>query len=346
MFVASEPAVSIAPIYYRHLEIEKDVCLKAAQGDFDAPITLSALARQHIQWWHANLHTAVRPITRPDPQLTFFSDSSSLGWGGVDGNNPKRTVGGTWSAVEAPYHINYKELHAAFLTLKTFAADARNVHVRLHVDNSTAVSYINHMGGRKRLLNDLTRDIWLWANDRGLWLSAVHIAGRDNFAADRESRKFGTLDTEWALTSGVFAKLNALWGPFQCDLFASRINHKLSRYVSWGPDPGSYHMDAFTLSWEHLYSYCFPPFSLIGRVLAKLEKDHGEMVLVAPLWPTQHWFAKLLKLTVAQPVLLPPHHVTLILPSQPKRRHPLGKHLKLAGFRLSGKVSISGNTIL
>ncbi len=53
-----------------------------------------------------------------------------------------------------------KELHALFLTLKTFAADARNIHVRLHVDNYTAVSYINHMGGRKRLLNDLTRDIW------------------------------------------------------------------------------------------------------------------------------------------------------------------------------------------
>ncbi len=88
-----------------------------------------------------------------------------------------------------------------------------------------------------------------------------------------------------------------------------------------------------------LIQLLFSSFQPDRQSAGETGKDHGEMVLVAPLWPTQHWFAKLLKLAVAQPVLLPPHHVTLILLSQPNRRHPLGKHLKLAGFRLSGKVS-------
>ena len=52
---------------------------------------------------------------------------------------------------------------AAFLTLKTFCHERKNIHIRLKVDNTTSVAYINKKGGRKKDLNDLAREIWTWA---------------------------------------------------------------------------------------------------------------------------------------------------------------------------------------
>lgn len=40
-------------------------------------------------------------------------------------------------------------------------------------------------------------------------------------------------------TQIVFADINTLWGPFCVDLFASRLNFKVSTYASWKPDPGA-----------------------------------------------------------------------------------------------------------
>ena len=49
------------------------------------------------------------------------------------------------------------------------------------LDNMTAVSYVNKMGGTHSLECQLVaREIWLWAKERNIWLSADHIAGSDN----------------------------------------------------------------------------------------------------------------------------------------------------------------------
>lgn len=57
------------------------------------------------------------------------------------------------------------------------------------------------------------------------------------------------------------------------DLFASRLNRQLENYISWFPDPFAFTSDAFFISWSDFKPYIFPPFSLIGRVLQKLEDD-------------------------------------------------------------------------
>lgn len=89
------------------------------------------------------------------------------------------------------------------------------------------------------------------------------------------------------------------------DLFASHLNHQLSRYVSWLPDPNALHCDAFTLNWSEFVAYAFPPFNLIGRVLKKVELDRCELVIVVPEWPSQYWFSKLLQMLVDEPCYLP-----------------------------------------
>ena len=48
------------------------------------------------------------------------------------------------------------------------------------IDSSTAVSYINSMGGRSLTCNQITRELWVWCASHGIWLSAAHIPGKEN----------------------------------------------------------------------------------------------------------------------------------------------------------------------
>lgn len=104
------------------------------------------------------------------------------------------------------------------------------------------------MGGIKSAECDsLARKIWLWCIEREIWLCACHIPGSTNVDTDTETRQINSL-TEWSLNLNVFSdldeNLDKLWGPFQVDLFASRLNSKVSSYVLWKPDPGAKYVDS------------------------------------------------------------------------------------------------------
>ena len=79
------------------------------------------------------------------------------------------------------------------------------------------------------------------------------------------------------------------------------MNYKLPKYVAWKPDPFAFSVDAFMVDWSDTYNYIFPPFSLIGKNLQKIEEDEADVVMVAPLWPTKAWFSKLLLLLIDCP---------------------------------------------
>ena len=89
-----------------------------------------------------------------------------------------------------------------------------------------------------------------------------------NVEADPASRHFHD-DTEWSLDTHVYNSLITKWGNPEIDLFASRLNAKLPWYAAWKPDPCAHFIDAFTLDWSVFkLFYCFPPFSVIGKVRA------------------------------------------------------------------------------
>ena len=177
--------------------------------------------------------------------LFVNSDASLTGWGASCNG---QTTGGRWSLSESNNHINFLELLAAFLALQSFVSQS-NIHVRLKLDNTTAVSYINNMGGiRSEPLNTLAKQIWHWCMSREIWLSAQYVPGDLNAEADSASRLFSE-DLEWSLHPTIFSELQStIWSP-DIDLFASRLNFKVEKYVSWHPDPGAYAVDAFSLSW-------------------------------------------------------------------------------------------------
>ena len=73
----------------------------------------------------------------------LWSDASLSGWGcACEGI----TAGDQWFPVDKYFYINYLELQAAFFALKWFRAKQIGMHVRLMLDNTTAVPCINNMG--------------------------------------------------------------------------------------------------------------------------------------------------------------------------------------------------------
>ena len=111
--------------------------------------------------------------------------------------------------------------------------------------------------------------------------------------------------------------------------------------MSWRPDPEAKFVDAFSLSWSQERFYAFPPFSLILRCLQKIEMDKGEGIMIVPVWATQPWYPKPMRLLVNKPRLLPVTTGILYLPSKPTQLHPLGNKLKLIACKLSGNPSRS-----
>ena len=120
--------------------------------------------------------------------MVIESDASNSGWEACSNN---LTTGGQWSASETLLHINAKELLAAYLALKTFARDKRGTHIRLKIDNITAVYFINRRGGT--VLMDITSQMWGWCMERKIYISAEHLPGKLNIVADvkSETRQLG-----------------------------------------------------------------------------------------------------------------------------------------------------------
>lgn len=339
--VAAFPGVELGPLHYRQIEKEKTLALKSNYGHFDRPMKLSILAKIELQWWLKNVETAVRHINKGPYYVTITSDASGRGWGATNGITD---IGGRWNAQESlrarKNEINYLEMLAAFLGLQAFCSDVRKAHILCRIDNTTAVAYINNMGGSKSAAcNEMAKTIWTWCVERDIWLTAAHVPGVLNKVADRQSRVFND-KLEWMLNREVFLRVINLFGEPNIDLFASRLNAQLDKYVSWKPDPGAVACDAFTLDWHSYFFYAFPPFSLISKCLRKVEHDKARGIMIVPKWPTQPWFGRLLNLLVEEPLILPRVKNLVTQPSSGDP-HELNKSLVLMSCRLSGRPTDS-----
>ena len=206
-------------------------------------------------------------------------------------------------------------------------------------DNTTTVAILNHMGTSHSMsCNDLCKSIWEWCLKGSIWLSVVHIPGKANIRADIESRRKYSSSSEWMInTQTLLSFFEQLSVQPNIDLFASRLNYQLDCFVSFKPDPYSYAIDAFTLDWGKYDFYIFPPFSLVSRVLSKIQMDHAEGVCVLPDWPTQPWYPKAKSLLKLPPIILKPSKYLLVLSSHPETIHPLHSKLQLLVCLLSAK---------
>ena len=131
-----------------------------------------------------------------------------------------------------------------------------------------------------------------------------------------------------------FIKFVEKCGTPGIDLFTTRINKQVDRYVSCHPEPGAMAINAFSLTWNNNYFYMFPPFCLVGRVLAKIHRDKTNAVIVVPDWSTKYWYLQLLQITNQDPLYFQLSPRNLTLPHKLSVNYPLSKKLPLIAIRV------------
>lgn len=251
-------AVNFAPAHFRGLQIllnsRPDGRLIRSRESF----TFSIEARKDLLWWLSEADfTSCRPLIFPALDLSIASDASLSGWGAVC---KEIRTGGPWTKDERKEHINFLELLAALKALQCFTATARDATVELRMDNTSAVSYINRMGGCKSAnLCGIALNILEWCECRRLSLCAVFVPGVTNILADAESRR-PLSSGDWKLDPQSFKAIQAVW-EVKVDLFASSWNAQLLIFVSRFPQPGAWSTDALSLNWKALAGYCPHPLS-------------------------------------------------------------------------------------
>ena len=274
------------------LEIEKIKALKRAGAQqFEGSMRISLQSREDLLWWYHNLHKQRKIIRISPPEITLFCDASSKGWGA---SFHGKTAGGRWSTSESDLHINILELKAIEFALKSLCRDLQDCGIQIRSDNTTAISYVCKGGGtRSTQCNVIAKSIWDWCASKGIWFLISHVPGIENVEADYESRHFSE-NTEWSLHPVLFDQITAQFGIPEVDLFASRNNHQVDKYVSWGPDPHAFSINAFHLNWSQFQCcYIFPPFRLLNRVLQKIRKEQARSIVVTPHWSAQPWYTPL-----------------------------------------------------
>ena len=99
-------------------------------------------------------------------------------------------------------------------------------------------------------------------------------------------------------------------------------------------NPEAMAVNVFSLAWHNNYFYMFPPFNLVGGVLAKVNKDKTKVVTVVLDWSTQYWYPQLMQMTSHEPVYFRPSAKNLILIHKLPENHLLHLKLQLMAIRV------------
>ena len=112
---------------------------------------ISVTARKEILWWVENTHSQFRNIDHGKYGGFLTTDAWKEGWGAVfstlpDDQSPN-SARGRWTLEEKGQHINILKLKAGLMGLKTCCTNVHHVHIKINMDNTTAIAYLLHKGG-------------------------------------------------------------------------------------------------------------------------------------------------------------------------------------------------------
>ena len=159
--------------------------------------------------------------------------------------------------------------------------------------------------------------------------------GIQNTEVDLESRK-NEVHTEWKLRENIFSNIcSQLNTSSKIDLSTTRLNTQLSTFVSYRPDPKCIAVNAFLLDWSNLDFYAFPPFVCLNRVLQKIYQDKAKGIVIAPNWPSQPFYPRLIAMSI-KTISIALRETNLYLSNQPAGKHPMGKILKMQAPLVDG----------
>ena len=210
----------------------------------------------------------------------------------------------------------------------SFAKLKSRISILLRIDNTTAVAYINNLGGTvSSELVQLTRSLWMWCLERNIHITAQYLPGSQNVIADAESR-VATNRIDWRLNPAIFAKIDHLFGPLKVDLFATRLSTQPLQLAARSLCRSHRCLSPELDSSQGL---CQSPWNLIGKAISQVQPQQARIVLVAPVWRTQPWYPILLSTLIDYPRIITP--AVEITTSQP----PPSMFPQLAVWHISGR---------
>ena len=92
--------------------------MSSSDGEYNAIVYLSQLARDSLQWFviNSHLYNCTR-ISKPSKVMTMTTDASHSGWGVVCAGVLRSDL---WSSEEQAMRINWLELSAVLFGVKCF----------------------------------------------------------------------------------------------------------------------------------------------------------------------------------------------------------------------------------
>ena len=331
----------LAAVFPAKLKLRNVYRLLNSRSTWESLLGWSQGATEDLTWWMTSLDSWNGRLLVPPAacELQLSTDASGSGWGAVLSTPTCQLASGFWDGRVSRESANYRELLAVYLALLSFRSLIVGTTVEILSDNVTTVAHINRFGSSNVRLDGVAQDIWSFALNNRISLTAHHIAGVTNTGPDALSRI--SARHEWVLHPSIFRQLDRMFGPHTVDRFAAVSTALLPTYNSRFADPCSAGVDALgQTDWGDHNNWVNPPFRLIPRVLDVIEAQRADATLIAPMWPGQPWMVRLRRLCTAPPLRLPPVTRSCLPLSELQRIEP-HRNLRwtLFAWRVSGASS-------
>ena len=135
-------------------------------------------------------------------------------------------------------------------------------------------------------MNQIVKEICQYLISKAITITSEYLPTSWNVQADWGSW-YVQDSSEWKLNPKLFRKICRKLRQCNVDFFASWLTKQIEPFISWKADPCCKSVDALQQKRTHKFPYTFPPFSLIGRAVRKLEQDRARIISINPTWQSQ-----------------------------------------------------------
>ena len=150
----------------------------------------------------------------------------------------------------------------------------------------------------------LAEKIWTHCLQTGMTLNTAFVPSQFN-PADPPSRQLNN-QLEWSISQPAFDELDKRWGPHHIDLFATHLNTKLPKYMSWKNEELAVAQNAMQQTWTGRGRlYICPPWNLLPQVLQCLQDSRLKATVITPNWTSSIWYPMIQSMAVEPPQVLP-----------------------------------------
>ena len=303
------PATPLAALHYRPIQRQL-LSLKSSwphgKRRPKQVLKLSEKSLSCLSWWISRTgfqsHSSA-PIRELAPTVEVWTDANLEMCGAHNSRGQYFQRSWTNEELDSHHHINLLETRAAREGLAALTRPGDRI--RLHMDSTTAVSYIRRQGGtRSHSLSQEAVALWKETVARDTVLLTPHwLSTKENLGADFLSRH--KMDHwEVMLDRDIFKEVVEHFMVYPTlDAFASSKTAQMPRFMSWYPESRAVARDALLAVWDPV-TYLFPPIPLMMRVLQEVQSQGVEAILICPRWPSALWWTLVTELLVDPPLTL------------------------------------------